>query len=983
VVGPDGDPIGSVEVSWTTLGSRTSALSLHWPRADRDTWIASTTLAITDDSGRFTLAEPPGAGSEPSVVWLTHPSHRATFWKVDPAARLGSLPPILALARAEPISVRVVLTDGGSAPGALVLQRLRLGYRERSSLQPFELQASFALQRRSVVDAEGRVIVPDFGGRMILSAEHYSGTSPAWIGAAPDSIELRLGPSFSWSARVSAESADIAQLLARVDVFCSTGSQREFVDSATIEGLGSLDPRTAAWMAADRYVFELDGGGIPQHVEIDAPQPGAHVEVEFRLANGCRFPVRVTDSAGSPLEDAKVQWAWNRDQRWQYATRQSDAAGVAVLEHSPLGVVWLVVNRTGFVQYRRNLEVSGDFEGTFDVALSPGASLTGVVRSAGKPVTEFTIMHRPASTATGTRIVDFDDRKDGTFSLEGVPLEETVVFAVSPDRPRSKGQIIDLRNAETKPLEFDLSPGAAARGLVRDARSSEPIAGAEVQVWTSDVDTRMRPFGPLARSDDQGRFRVEGLALGEPSSVEVRHPGRATAWIRRRAEQIDELDLGLITLEEPASIQVELKLSPGLDPGSWFVELTDTPEVEAQKFSPAGLVRFDGIDPGGYFVNVWSADAISFSETCVARAGEVANVVLDLMQGRTLDVEIVWDSDSPVLTDRSVAVQSFDRGYTSPSVQFAPAPATGLVRFSSVTGDRVRISVNDHLGTCLGSIIPTLEDLRSGRVVVRIGGPPRVVRVVNGQGTSVSGVQTSLRSTNSGWFAWRNTDSDGRASFGALSEEVYDVALLVPPRGGGVVRRVAFSEGVGEVVFEPTAQLSIRLLDGEEPLTGVSVGIRDGFGLDMHFGFVTTDVEGRTEYEGCLQQAFKCQVQQSGLWPTDFLAEATTSGTETTAQVRRLGSVVLHAKRGGLALAGVVLRVESEEFATSVDPWIADGRVSVSDTRGATDDQGRLRLDGLPRGTYRWSITLDEGATIGGRFDVEPHRRVDVDVLVP
>jgi hypothetical protein len=130
-------------------------------------------------------------------------------------------------------------------------------------------------------------------------------------------------------------------------------------------------------------------------------------------------------------------------------------------------------------------------------------------------------------------------------------------------------------------------------------------------------------------------------------------------------------------------------------------------------------------------------------------------------------------------------------------------------------------------------------------------------------------------------------------------------------------------------------------------------------------------------------QPFRGEVRQSGLWPTVFAMEAHDPPIEQEVQVRRRGSVVLHAKRGGLALASVALAIESEEFATPVTTWIASGAITSSDSACVTDAQGSLRLDGLPRGPYRWSITLDDGAQVGGRFDVEPQRRVDVDLSVP
>jgi len=978
-----GHPIELAEVSWTTLGSRVPDLARDWPHGDQTAWSAATTATVTDEKGRFSLSPPPGSNSEPSVVWITHVGHRVKSWLVDSSGGVGSLPLTFALEPADSVQVRVVTSDGHPAPDALITQRRHLGVRERNALSREELESSFALRRQYTLSAAGRASVADLDGRMCLSAQQGDEKSPGWLGTAPDSIELRLGPSFTWSAVVRSETPDLAVAAGRIDVVASSGSRREFVDSATVETLGRIAPREAAWVAGDHYTFELVGAGIPHSVEVEAPGPGTQIEVEFKVFGGVRFPVRVADPAGTALAGANVQWAWNRDGRWQYATRRTDALGIAVLEHSPTGMVWLTIDRAGFVGYRRNLELTGSFEGNFDVVLQPGASLSGVVRHSGAPVQEFSIHYRQASIAASTRTADFTDRKDGTFTLEGLPLEEIAVFAVSPKLPRSRGQLVDMRVANSKPLEFDLVAGGVARGAVRDARSSEPLAGAEIQLWTSEGGMCIRPFGALEKSAQDGRFRIQGLALGEPTAIEVRYPRRASAWIHRRAESDQEIDLGTIALQEPGSMQVELKMPDESNLESWFAELADEPQIAPQRFSPLGIARFDDLVPGGYFVNVRSNAPSSHSASAMVEAGARTRVVLDLSVGRPLEVEIVRDTDTADISDVSLTVQMFMHAFAPPQFRFAPLPAHGTVRFESVVGEHVRVSLNQADGTCLGCVTPTPEELAVGRVVLRIGGAARVVRVIDAKGKPLAGVLVSLGSPSTGWLTGRTTDSDGRVSWGALGAGEYCVSMQVAPRGGGVLRRVVLNDEPVDVVFAPDAELAFRVLDRDEPLAGVPIQVLDGFGLEGYFSPISTDDQGWGRNQGYIAQPFTCRVRQAALWPTDFIVTAAEAGSQITAQVRRRGSVVLHAKRGGLALRGAALRVESEEFATSIEPWIRDGRVTASDVRGVTDEQGRLRLDALPRGPYRWSVTLDDGATISGRFEVEPQRRVDVDVLVP
>ena len=124
-------------------------------------------------------------------------------------------------------------------------------------------------------------------------------------------------------------------------------------------------------------------------------------------------------------------------------------------------------------------------------------------------------------------------------------------------------------------------------------------------------------------------------------------------------------------------------------------------------------------------------------------------------------------------------------------------------------------------------------------------------------------------------------------------------------------------------------------------------------------------------------------IDQVGIWPTVRAVRATQSGAPTPLQVRRLGSARLHVRRGGLSVTDVPLDITSVEFGDSVQHWLDQGRVSSSSPRLRTDDDGRLRLHGLPRGEYAWSVVGADGNSTTGNFTVLPKQVLDVDLDLP
>ncbi|MCY2958546.1 MAG: carboxypeptidase-like regulatory domain-containing protein [Planctomycetota bacterium] len=800
---------------------------------------------------------------------------------------------------------------------------------------------------------------------------------------APDDVELQVLPAFTWLARLESSHPNLMPTTSCVSVYSLAGGRRQLVDAATLDHGATTGARTAPILPGDEYQFELaDGAVVPVTVRRPPPVPGEQVLVSIPWTIGLPLRVQVYDAEKVAVAGAEVSVAWNTDDGWQWVSRFSDSRGVAMVESLPAGPLWLVVEKQGFVGHRVELNLQAGFDNQ-TVLLARGYTLSGRVTAEGKPVSDFSIVHRDVRYPADLTTVDFQDRKDGSFVLDGVPAGERSVFAVSLSYPRSSEQRVTVGPSLDVQLKFDLKPGRLGRGSVRDALTQECIAGAAVQAWTLEDRVRIREFGPIVRTDPTGRFEVPGLAQGEPTAIEIRADGYASEFLEVRGGQDPVNDLGIVAMSRPSAITVRLLVPPDDDVANWLVSLDGTPNIPPRPFSLGGSITFSDLLVGGYSVRLERGGDLAISKNVLTPPASHAVVVFDLTGGRTLEVEVVSDQGSHDLDDCWLQVLGYDDSFSECTVRLQAIPHSGIVRMGSVSERRLHMTVLRGSGETLASRIVSDEERSAQRVVLRIKSDPKSVRIVGPKREPLSDLAVRIGSPKIGWFDTVNSNSAGIVTIDGMSNESIDMSIQRPPQGGGLVRDLRLLDEGTEVVFDTSARLTFQVMDGVEPLSGVRVWIRDGQGLGATFPSLVTGSDGVARGEGYMAQEFQGEIRQVGVWPSTFLVQATTTESPRIVQARRLGSALLKSARSGLALAGVRIQVEAEEFATTVDPWIATGAVTASSPSCTTDLHGQVRLDGLPRGPYRWTVTLEDGTEVGGRFDVLPQRRVDVDVIVP
>lgn len=882
-----------------------------------------------------------------------------------------------------PLQVSVVDAAGGPVAGAEVCQRPLLNIVQRADLDPDALLAARALVRFIDTDDRGFCVATDLGIRQLIDASTTAGRSTAWLGSGPAIVELRIGAAFLWSSEADVGTYRGTFDGCRVSVFAVTAGKREPVDVGMVHARGGVSPRSAALRPGDSYEFELSGGiVVPVTVRRGPPSPGERVTVRFAPTTGVALTVAVTDEPGAAIVGARVGAAWLAGADWQWSWGSTDAAGLARFAAMPLGAFWLSVEKDGYIEYRSELALQDVPDARQVVVLARGGTLRGRVTVGGEAVPDFSIVVRGARTALVARTFDFQDRPDGSFEVAGLTAEESTAFALAPSFPRTPSQRVLISADAPAELNFELSRGGTGRGRVLDASTLDPVDAATVQVWTMDNFELIRPFGPMARADSRGRFEVGGLAVGQPVALIVTAAGYAKSILTRSSSTATPVDLGVVTMSKPASLRVRIDVSPGDSPTNWQVGLEGSTSIAPKSCSESGEVRFDDVTSGSVSVRAQRGDEVIYQDVVVESVGETL-VRLDLRHDISFEVECVAATNGVVPAEMGVLVESLPGSYGFGESRLYPMPSTGVVAVRSRRAPRVKLVAFTHDGRSLAVQVVDGADLSGKHIRLPLELRARSLQVVDARGRPTSGLTVRVGTPELGWFQAGVSDSDGRIAVEAPDGvDIVDVSVRNPDMSGGVFRDVDL-RGTARVRFDPVGTLAVLLVDDGAELPGVSVWLRDGSELNAGFRVLTTGENGSARESGFLLQDYRADVRHPGLWPTTFELTASESESARVVEVRRRGSVTLHATRSGLSLPHTRLDVESVEFSKSVVEWVSSGEVQCSGAGLVTDGSGRVRLDGLPRGDYRWTCEFLDGSTVGGGFRVEPHRHVDVDVRLP
>ncbi|MGV3619259.1 MAG: carboxypeptidase regulatory-like domain-containing protein [Archangium sp.] len=381
----------------------------------------------------------------------------------------------------------------------------------------------------------------------------------------------------------------------------------------TLAGLGAgewklaarnLDPKNM-WMANATVTLASSGT----------------TEVTLRAASGASISGVVIDDKGTPAANVGLSAMTKRAETEApaFETTTSAADGSFSFKTMPAGPVTIRAQRAGGPP----LDIVAPDTNVI-VKLAVATTVSGrVVDDKGKPVTEFRVLHRPV------------DDKEGKFSMPARVGKMQV--AVDAQGFAQQMMEVDVKEGANDLGVIKLTRGVSLTGVVRDAETGQPIAGALVDV--SNVEPKngfllATEYG-AATTDKQGRYSLKV----DPTSTWVAVSHRSYEPVAKSRGSATNFDVKLMRGGVLTVTVVDDKNQPVRDA---FVVASKG--MERTRFTPSASGTFvaEGIAPGSWTLSVMGRRLLYKAQTV-----EVTREPMRItVQPAKTDVEILLMGDA-------------------------------------------------------------------------------------------------------------------------------------------------------------------------------------------------------------------------------------------------------------------------------------------------------------------------------------------------
>ena len=554
----------------------------------------------------------------------------------------------------------------------------------------------------------------------------------------------------------------------------------------------------------------------------NAPLPGAAVALDYRLAD--EFSVLdVTQAAcidhlGDAVTDAEGRFRFAVARATQYRLR---------------------VVAPGFPEHVQPLVTGGS---EVLVRMEAGAGLRGRVSAAADraPVAGAEVVVQLQGLPGG---VHTTTAADGSFFFADLPCGPSLAAASAPGCAISH-QEVELRAGQIAELQFELARGRRVTGVVRDAVSGQPVAGATLSRSWTFVD-------PVVSAAD-GSYALDGL--GESEELHVRAAGYvAAALLVPTQTDAPRVDFGLV---RGGRLRGRVVDADGNGLGAATVAVARDVWMRANSVHTEWCAAAVGAD--GWFVveDLGPGSGQQLTVRCaghgartLALPGEVpAGALRDIgaieLRPQALLEGVVVDVDGSPVAGADVHLFGNDRDFAAllpgetkatPLFPFAHrrthTAADGVFRIAGLAAGDYDLSVTQsgkewsHEQQIGGLAAGELRcDLR---IVVDIGRTLGGVVRVPGRSGLPDGCHMALIAQREGEeLQWAKVAADGRFTFERMQGAAYRISAMDAPAGFALVPREGVAPGPDnlELVLAPAERISGQVVDGDgKPLRGVRI----------------------------------------------------------------------------------------------------------------------------------------------------------------
>lgn len=573
----------------------------------------------------------------------------------------------------------------------------------------------------------------------------------------------------------------------------------------------------------------------------------------------------------------------------------------------------------------------------------------------------------------------------GSFSFAELPPGHYYFDAIADgySLTRAKGFVVDEETA-TKPIEISLSRGSRVRGVVRDERSGAPIEGATVKVADYGEASSQQMFGSIdlgVTTDVRGHFEIESVERGRAIALLVEKKGFAPKIDRF------EVNVGSTVVDREIDLVIGGKLvvkairPDGLPVGDFTVDVSS----EASGYRRVlgrGTASTDDLLPGTYSVKVGTREPDADYWGGMRQFDHV-----EIVAGRTTTVEASF-ADGLVIRGAirgEVAARTVG-GFAAYAREIGGTtyPWQAEVKWESRTFAIYGIPPGRY--EVLAESLDREPKLSAQRIVELVPGIPCHVefefgeyqlegKVTNSTGTPVVAAavyfEVNERLTPSGdergdvpsedAMTTSRTTNEGRYVAAGLSPGVYRAEIRARDYAYAIERVVIDErEFVGNRDFRLEPECRVRVFVGDRggaSVNGAEIVVRrDGEDpSEESLPSSVVDSDGARVIRGAGTGHYHLEVRATGrMVRRATIACIGGERRDVHVELRRFARIHVDLRDVlGAPLKQLEFTLFDLESGEPVRDWIERGDVAMSAGSLITDDQGRLRIDGIPEGRYR------------------------------